>query len=82
MQKVAGRVNGGPPWVQRLMAIDIKGEVFVLHLLVRAVGADFGDGRVELIGQGLIALAYRNTGPAAEVFRIFISRARYFIGSL
>ncbi|MCP1446365.1 hypothetical protein J3D54_005497 [Pseudomonas sp. GGS8] len=58
-----------------LMAVNIEVEVFVLHLLLRAVGANVSDGGVESVRQLFIALAHGNAGTAAEVLGVFIGRA-------
>src|SRR5688572_20192618 len=58
-----------------LMAVNVKSEVLVLHLLVLAVGADFGDGGVEFVRQLFITLAHSDAGAAAEVLGVFIGRA-------
>ena len=57
------------------MAVNVEVKVFILHLLVLAVGADFGDGGVEFVCQLFVTLAHGDTGAAAEVLGVFIGRA-------
>ena len=59
---------------QSLVAIDVEFKVLGADLLIGAVGADSGNGFVELLDQILIFFGNRNAGTLAIVFDIAITR--------